>query len=289
VLIGVPSSAGAHHAGQELAPAALRTAGLIGRLRAAGVSVTDGGDLPVVPFHVSPGRYRNRSAVAWVAGLVRDRVAAVLADGGAPLVVGGDCTITLGVVAGFGPGVRLVYEDGDTDLGGLGNADAPGSGILDSMGVAHMLGSGAPELTGLGSAVPLVAPERLALVGGDPRETTAAGRDYLTGRGVSVQEGPSLAASPADTARRALAAVGSAGPLVVHFDVDVIDSGELPLANYPHYGSGVSAAAAFDCLRELCQAGSPDALVLTEVNPTHDPSGVLIRRYVDGVTAALAA
>ena len=288
VFVGVPTSAGAHHAGQELAPAALRSAGLIDRLRAAGVSVTDGGDLPVTPFQVSPGRYRNRSAVAWVAGRVRDRVAAVRADGGAPLVVGGDCTITLGVVAGFGPGVRLVYQDGDTDLGGLGNADAPSSGILDSMGVAHLLGAGAPELTGLGSAVPLVAPERLALVGGDPRETTSAGRDYLTRRGVSVQEGPSLAASPADTARRALAAVGSAGPLVVHFDVDVIDSGDLPLANYPHYDSGVSAVAAFACLRELCQAGSPDALVLTEVNPTHDPSGAQIRRYVDGVTAALA-
>jgi arginase len=287
VLIGVPASAGAHHAGQELAPAALRAAGFLGRLRAAGVAVTDGGDLPMVPFQVSQGRYRNLAAVARVAGLVRDRVAAVLADGGAPLVVGGDCTITLGVVAGFGPGVRLVYEDGDTDLGELGNADAPGSGILDSTGVGHLLGTGAPELTGLGSVVPLVAPERLALVGGSPRETTDAGRAFLAGRGVSVQEGPALSASPQEAARQALAAVGSAGPLVVHFDVDVIDSGDLPLANYPHYNSGVMADEAFGCLRELCQAGSPAGLVLTEVNPTHDPSGELISRYIDGITTAL--
>jgi len=28
--------------------------------------------------------------------------------------------------------------------------------------------------------------------------------------------------------------------------------------------------------------------VLTEVNPTHDPGGELLGRYVDGVTAALA-
>jgi arginase len=290
VLIGVPSSAGAHHAGQELAPAALRAAGLLDRLRAAGLPVSDGGDLPVTPFEVSPGRYRNLAAVVRVAGLVRDRVASVIADGGAPLVVGGDCTITLGVVAGFGRDVRLVYVDGDMDLGPMGNADTPDSGILDSTGVAHLLGA----------TVPLVAPSRLALLGGDPRETSDTGREFLAERGVSFQEGPSLAASPADAARRALDAVGAGapdalradgapGPLVVHFDVDVIDSGDLPLANYPHYDSGVRAEQAFGCLRELCLAGSPAGVVLTEVNPTHDPSGALIGRYIDGVTGALAA
>ena len=44
-VIGVPTSAGAHHAGQEQAPAALREAGLIERLREAGLSVADAGDL----------------------------------------------------------------------------------------------------------------------------------------------------------------------------------------------------------------------------------------------------
>jgi arginase len=52
VMIGVPSSAGAHHAGQERAPAALRQAGLLDRLRAAGVAISDAGDLPAMPFAV---------------------------------------------------------------------------------------------------------------------------------------------------------------------------------------------------------------------------------------------
>jgi hypothetical protein len=35
-------------------------------------------------------------------------------------------------------------------------------------------------------------------------------------------------------AARAIEAVAAAsGPVVVHFDVDVIDSGDLPLANFP--------------------------------------------------------
>jgi len=29
-------------------------------------------------------------------------------------------------------------------------------------------------------------------------------------------------------------------------------------------------------------------LVLTEVNPTHDPRGDLLNRYIDGIAAALA-
>ena len=89
VVIGAPTSAGAHHAGQELAPPRCAPPGLLGRLREAGLAVS---------------------------------------DGGVPLVLGGDCTITLGVVAAFGPDVRLVYLDGDMDLGPLGNADAPDPG-----------------------------------------------------------------------------------------------------------------------------------------------------------------
>jgi arginase len=289
VFIGAPSSAGAHHAGQELAPAALRAAGLLDRLRAAGLTVTDGGDLPVTLFTVGVPPYRNLAAVVSAAGALRDRVARVLAGGGVPLVAGGDCTLTLGVVAAFGRDVRLVYEDGDMDLGPLGDDEAHVSEILDSAGIAHLLGAGAPELAGLSGTVPLIDPARLTLLGGDPRETSDAGRLYLKGRGVTFQEGPALAGDPVDAARRALAAVsGDSGPVLVHFDVDVIDSGDLPLANFPHYGSGVSAEQAFTCLRELCAHPSLAGLVLTEVNPTHDPSGGLLARYIDGVVSALA-
>jgi arginase len=289
VFIGAPSSAGAHHAGQELAPAALRAAGLLTRLRETGLSVADGGDLPVTVFAPGVPPYRNLAAVVDAATAVRNRVAEVLAGGGTPLVLGGDCTLTLGVVAAFGRDVRLVYQDGDMDLGSLGNLDTPASGILDSTGIGHLLGAGAPELTGLGGTEPLIDAARLTLLGGDPRETSDAGRLYLKGRGVTFQEGPALAADPLDAARRALSAVcADTGPVLVHFDVDVIDSGDLPLANFPHYDSGVSADQAFTCLRELCGHPMLSGLVLTEVNPTHDPSGHLLDRYINGVVSALA-
>ena len=52
-LVGAPSSAGAHYPGQEQTPAALRAAGLTGRLTAAGISAVDYGDLPLVRCRVN--------------------------------------------------------------------------------------------------------------------------------------------------------------------------------------------------------------------------------------------
>ncbi len=46
-VIGVPNSLGSYAAGQDLAPAALRAAGLIPLLAQAGIDVVDEGDLPV--------------------------------------------------------------------------------------------------------------------------------------------------------------------------------------------------------------------------------------------------
>jgi len=177
--------------------------------------------------------------------------------------------------------------DGDADVE---VPDSGGSGIFDSMGISHLLGRGAPELAGLAGAVPLLDPGRLAIVGSDPRETDDAGRRYLAEAGVSYQEAPAFIADPRAAAARALSAVAPAsGPFIVHFDVDTVDSGDLPLGNFPHYGSGVRLEHAVACLRVLRAHPSFAGLVLTEVNPTHDADGSLINRYIDAITGALAA
>ncbi len=290
-MIGVPSSAGAHHAGQELAPAALREAGLLDRLVAAGVSVTDSGDLPGAVFQVDHNHphARNLADVLNVARTVTNAVAAVAAAGGRPLVVGGDCTITLGVVAGLRrhrPDVGLAYVDGDADLHEAGDA---GSGILDATGIAHLLGRGAPELAAFAGPPPLLESARIALVGCDPREPTEQQRQFIADSGLSISWAYELSADPEGAARQALAALASAGsPFLVHFDVDVVDSGDLPLGNFPHYGSGVRLEHAAACLQVLLADPGCAGLVLTEVNPTHDPGGSQLARYVAAVAAAMA-
>ncbi|HTX83966.1 MAG TPA: arginase family protein [Streptosporangiaceae bacterium] len=290
MVIGVPTSAGAHHAGQERAPAALRAAGLADRLQTRGLTVADAGDLPVSVFavdHEHP-RARNLAAVVKVAREVADAVASAVEAGLRPLVLGGDCTITLGVIAGFRqvhPGTGLAYVDGDVDLGAV---SAESSGILDATGIWHLLGYGEPELAGLAGNPPLLDPSRLAIVGCDPREVTEDGRRFLADHRVSYTDGPGLIADPEAAGRKALAALAGSGPMVVHFDVDVVDSGDLPLGNFPHYNSGVRLTDVERCLRVLLADASCAGLVLTEVNPTYDPDGSQLDRYLEALTTALA-
>jgi arginase family enzyme len=168
-LLGVPSSAAAHGPGQEKAPAALRRAGLPERLTAAGARVADYGDLPVVRWRPDPQQRRphNLQAVLDVLGEASRRVGEILADGRVPLVLGGECSVTIAVMAAFrdrGIEPALLYMDGGVDL--FTPATNP-TGILDSMGVAHLLDEPgtAVDLAGLGPARPLLRADRLLLFG----------------------------------------------------------------------------------------------------------------------------
>jgi arginase len=105
-VIGAPSSMGADAPGQELAPRALRDAGLITQLARRGVEVRDVGDLPLrrwTPDPISPRARHAGEVLAHVAG-VHAAVRDALDDGDRVLVLGGDCTTGLGTIAALAPG-----------------------------------------------------------------------------------------------------------------------------------------------------------------------------------------
>ena len=291
-VLGVPSSAGAHHAGPDLAPAALRAAGLVDRLRSAGLEVSDAGDVAGSVFTADSvdATARNLDAVTSVARAVADAVETEVRAGWVPVVLGGDCTITVGVVAGVQrvrDEVRVAYFDGDADL----NApERTRSGVLDATGVAHLLGIADTALGRIGPVFPMLAQEQLVLLGYDATDPDSYDGVALAARpGLRHFPDDALRADPAGVVEQALAALASPGAgVVVHFDVDAVDSRDLPLANFPHYGTGVRLTAAGEVLRALLSAPGVCALVLTEVNPTHDPGGVQVSRYVETVTQAIA-
>jgi arginase len=289
-VIGVPCSAGAHHGGLEHGPAALRAAGLPDRLLQAGWEVTDAGDLTARVFTADPAhpRARNRDAVVQACREVAAAAGQAIAAGRIPVLAGGDCSITAGAVAGclaHRPDTGLLYLDGDADLR---TPQTTIAGNFDGMVIAALLGEGDPGYAGLAGTVPMLPPERLAILGYDDSDIDPRER-HLLSLPVSHADGTRVAADPAGAAAAARAHVeASAGAIVVHFDVDAVDSADLPLANYPHHGKGLGFDAAVTVLRELCASPALAALVLTEVNPTHDPGGELLARYAGGVAAALA-
>ena len=288
-LIGVPSSAGAHGPGQEKAPSALRTAGLLGALREAGLEVEDLGDLPVVRF--APDRAerkrQSQSQVVKVARQVADAVARAVERELIPIVLGGDCTITLGVVAGLlrhQPDLGLIYFDGDADLT---TPETTHSGIFDSMGVAHLIGQGDPDLAHIGPRFPLLEQDRIILFGFHPYEIEPEESRVLDASAMVTYPVTSMDDRPVELAAEARARLEErARAIAVHFDVDVMDSAEIPLADWPHYDA-VSFGDAMRCLSVFVGSPKLAALVVTEINPDHDPDGLLVRQFVDAFAGAM--
>jgi arginase len=270
-LIGAPSSAGAYAAGQEKAPAAFRRHGLVAALSKAGLQVHDCGDVDGFRWRpdLANPKAMNIDVVRRVVLSVADQVADALTDG-AVLVLGGDCTVELGTIAGAVRGsgsVGLVYIDFDADL----NPPEESDGALDWTGVAHMLDipGAAPQLAALGARRPLLSPSDVLLFAvenvTDGEEETIRSQSI---RKISLQE---VKADPGEAARQALAWASRYERLLIHFDVDVLTYVECPIAENVRRCEGLRLEEIGRVLGILLKAPNWRALTITEANPDHAP------------------
>ena len=290
-VLGVPTSAGSHHCGQEQAPRRLRQAGLVSGLRQRGIPVIDEGDLPMERYR-SMGigtAARDLDRVIAVVRATAVRMGEILRRGDIPLVLGGDCTVTIGAVAAIvaqEPDAGLVYFDGDADL----NTPGSGSGVLDATVLTHLLGRGSEALAHAGTRCPLLDEGHVVLVEFHPSELSVDDDAWPKASDVLTFPATTIGRDHVRTARTAVAALRRrAGRYLVHFDVDVIDSGDLALANFPHFNGGLSATEAFDCLRVFIATAGFAGLVVTEVNPGHDPDGDLLADFAASLGEVLAS
>jgi arginase len=227
--------------------------------------------------------------VVGVARSVADQVELVLRGGEVPLVVGGDCTVELGVLSGFlraGGDPALLYFDGGVDL--YTPATNP-TGILDSMGVAHMVGEPgvAEELARIGPRFPLMDDERILLFGYEPNPPEV---EVLEQRSMSRYPAASVRGRAEEAASEALTLLeDSTERFVVHFDVDVIDFVDFPVADVPQHNAGLTFEEAIACLTAFAASPRFGGLVVTEFNPDHaDEDGELAATFAEAMTGALA-
>ncbi len=132
---------------------------------------------------------------------------------------------------------------------------------------------------------------QLTLLGYDPTDHDSFDEQALRQRrGLVHASDTDVRADPIATALRAVSAIATDdASIVVHFDVDAVDSRDLALANFPHYGTGIPLHVARQVLGILLNTPGLTALVLTQVNPTHDPAGTQLDRYIDTIVAAIAS
>jgi arginase len=312
-LIGIPSEAGTHFPGQSRAFEALLNAGLGEHIADAGYRVDEPINL------LDPDRYpeaaeaskwkpavkvfgvRNLWPTVRVLRHIKSELVArqlVDLDGAFPVVVGGDCSITPAVLSAVhhsqppGKRVGLMYVDGDADLTVLeeGASQVQVTGILDSMVMSHLtLREGClPNMAEFGTreGEPLVTPDNVVLFGFDPLQPATDHWVYLLENGFKSYTRPTVQKQPVKSAQEALKWLEKrVDVIIVHFDVDVIDSSAFPLANYPHY-AGLTHYSAFDALQVFIASPKVRGLVLTEINPNNDHDGSLIKTLIEEVTMA---
>jgi arginase len=291
-VLGVPTSAGAFTPGQERAPAALREAGLVNALTQRGVEVRDLGDSPVWRWRPDRERPRaqNLGAVAEIARDTAARVETALGDGPL-LVLGGDCSIELGTLAGHlarGESVGLVYLDLHPDLN---TPESVVEGTFDWMGMAHALGvpGAEPELVGIGPRTPLLQDDQVLFLAYGPERARPFELDQIIRRGMAAIPVDEVADDPEAAAGRALDFASRFDRLLVHFDVDVIDFNDAQLSEDAVRGDGLTLEAAMRALAVLTANERLSAVTVTELNPFHgDEEGQTLSRFVDLLADCLA-
>jgi len=288
-LIGVPTSAGSHGPGAERAPAALRAAGLVARLEAAGFEVADHGDTPVFPYQPDDEhpRARNTAAVVEAMAALRLKAEVAVKSGALLLILGGDCAITPGTITAIRRYYRDVgafWMDRDADLN---TPQTTPSGCVHGMTVAHLTGRGAAEIVRFSAEMPMVRDPNVALFGLErmdpPEEQTLAASTIRCYRAEDiVRRGAAVAA------REALDRIHASHiPFVLHYDVDVISSPDFTACGFPAEGS-LAAAHIREALGEVVAAPQLLAIELCEYFPERDAEGAAARFLVDLFAEALA-
>jgi arginase len=162
-VVDAPIDCSGRGRGEEHAPAALRAAGLIERLRARDAGEADARirETRRDPDTGVIGAAEVRGASMAIASRLRE----LLDAPERPLVLGGDCTLLLGVFQALPRGSGLWFVDGHADFF---DGDSSPTGEAADMDLAILMGQGPHGL--LEREEPLVEPADVVLLGHRPAE-----------------------------------------------------------------------------------------------------------------------
>lgn len=292
-IFNVPLDLGASRRGTDAGPSAFRVAGLRKAIGSLGYPIANETDVSVSAMETLPlddSRARFRAEILAVCTQLADHTRDALKAGEWPLVIGGDHSIAMGTVSGVSAFLKIT----DRKLGVIwfdahGDMNLPEtspSGNIHGMPLAHLLGYGDSELSGILGAHPAVDAKNVVLVG--IRDIDDVEREFIRESGVTAltmrdidQLGMSKVAS------RALEIVndGTAG-FHVSFDLDGCDPEVIPGTGTVVPG-GVSFREAHLLLEECAADGRMTSMEVVELNPFLDHANISAERAVALVQSAL--
>jgi arginase len=287
-IVEAPSHLGLRAEGVERLPDALLEAGLAERL-----VVRRRDRLAEPPFDPS---IDPETGILNVRGLhdyaprLADAVGAVLDDRLFTIVLGGDCSIVLGIMLALRRRGRygLLFLDGHADFY---QPEAEPTGEAASMELALVTGRGPEIIANIEGRRPLVRDEdtvvfgfrdaeQAALDGSQPLAATLRAMDLAAVRSRGIEEATKDALAYLERKD------GPAG-FWIHLDVDVLDDAIMPAVDY-RMPDGLSWAELTALLRVAAASDRALGLDVTIFNPTLDPGGRIAYALVDSLVAGLS-
>lgn len=225
-VFGVPLRSGSLLPGNENDAQAYRDVHLLARLQAAGCKAVDDGDVAIpsyLPHHsIPPIRSWPGPRIVW--DCVSERITPVLQRSGqVPLLIGCDCSVVVGTTQALlhasSQEIRVLYIDGDFD-------DSPPDSRRSQSAAScavWLLTNNSPFWAG-----PALRPSQVSVIG-----WTNASRSGQAGIN-SISLADIRRSKPREVAQQVLQSVPASASLLVHVDIDVLQSREVPAAYFPH-------------------------------------------------------
>jgi arginase len=269
-LLGVPIDSVGEAGGTEHGPEGLRAHLSPGLLDAGDTAVQLRGGV-----RDAESGWLDLDDVVRMSAEVRLRVAELTAAGRVPLILGGCCTLLPAALAGARDSlgeVGLAYFDGHLDLF-TGDTSPTGEGA--DMPVAAILGMAPPGLIEAIGPVPVVAPERMVLIGARDREELDLIAPLPQGLGIGrIVDREALRDADLDEVGRSIASslTADGGRFWLHLDVDILDEADFPATDYL-MDDGLTMEELTGLIAPIAGSEGLIGLNVTCFNPEKDPDG----------------
>ena len=277
-VFGVPLRSGSLLPGNENDAQAYRDVHLLARLQAAGCKAVDDGDVAIpsyLPHHsIPPIRSWPGPRIVW--DCVSERITPVLQRSGqVPLLIGCDCSVVVGTTQALlhasSQEIRVLYIDGDFD-------DSPPDGRRSQSAASSavwLLTNNSPFWAG-----PALRPSQVSVIGWT--NASRSGQAEIN----SISLADIRRSKPREVAQQVLQSVPASASLLVHVDIDVLQSREMPVAYFPH-AEGMTLSELGELLGVLLKDPRIRIIEISEYAALRDFEQVSAGKLVDLLCEAL--
>ena len=268
-IIGIPMDLGQTHRGVDMAPVAIRYAGLGAKLRNLGYRTIDRGNIDV------PGHY-TLSSTKYEERLIPIREACekaykmgeeAIRNGEIPLFLGGDHSAAIGSIGGVTAAkpCGLIWVDAHGDFN---TPETSASQNIHGMALAVLLGMGSEQLVNVGRPGAKIAAENVIMIG--VRDLDGKEKQLLANSGCTVftmRDVDELGMHA--VLRKALKKLEHIPTIHLSLDMDAMDPKEAPGVGTPSPG-GLTYREAQLIMETLCDSGKLQSADVMEANPILD-------------------